>query len=90
MASYILEDGGSRLPFLVSALPVLRLLAVLPNSSPAASTATAIATALLHFCAAALILVGNKSDMSSKQREVSMMEGIRFARKYGLNFVEVG
>ncbi|CAM9272682.1 unnamed protein product [Pylaiella littoralis] len=36
----------------------------------------------------ALILVGNKSDMSSKQREVSMIEGIRFARKHGLDFLE--
>lgn len=37
----------------------------------------------------ALILVGNKSDMSSKQREVSMVEGLRFARKHGLDFMEV-
>eukprot|EP00752_Nemacystus_decipiens_P010986 g9763.t1 len=36
----------------------------------------------------ALILVGNKSDMSSKQREVSMVEGMRFARKHGLDFLE--
>lgn len=38
---------------------------------------------------AALILVGNKSDMSSTQREVSMVEGMRFARKHGLDFLEV-
>ena len=38
---------------------------------------------------AEIILVGNKSDMSSKQREVSMMEGMRFARKHGLTFFEV-
>ena len=39
--------------------------------------------------ATAIILVGNKSDMSSKQREVSMVEGMRFARRHGLDFVEV-
>lgn len=33
--------------------------------------------------------MGNKSDMSSKQREVSMVEGMRFARKHGLDFLEV-
>ncbi|CAM9490512.1 unnamed protein product, partial [Hapterophycus canaliculatus] len=36
----------------------------------------------------ALTLVGNKSDMSSKQREVSMVEGMRFARRHGLDFLE--
>lgn len=34
-------------------------------------------------------MVGNKSDMSSKQREVSMVEGMRFARKHELDFFEV-
>ncbi|CAM9665333.1 unnamed protein product, partial [Ectocarpus sp. 4 AP-2014] len=36
----------------------------------------------------ALVLVGNKSDMSTTQREVSMVEGMRFARKHGMDFVE--
>lgn len=38
---------------------------------------------------AVIVLVGNKSDMSCKQREVSMVEGMRFARKHGLDFLEV-
>lgn len=85
------ENDGLLMAFHVSALPLFCVdERCCPTPPPTAFTATTIATAPLFSRAAALILVGNKSDMSSKQREVSMMEGIRFARKYGLNFVEVG
>ncbi|CAM9803767.1 unnamed protein product, partial [Choristocarpus tenellus] len=36
----------------------------------------------------ALCLVGNKCDHSAKQRQVSMVEGMKFAQKHGLDFCE--
>ncbi|CAM9338499.1 unnamed protein product [Discosporangium mesarthrocarpum] len=36
-----------------------------------------------------LCLVGNKSDRSAKEREVSMVEGMKFAQKHSMDFCEV-